>query len=142
MIMLRTLNQDLRRYNDVEISDETQQEESGWKLIHAVWLDVFFPHFLSVFPHFCCVNVGQTLPHLNVATDFQEVFRPPNRAGSFAVLVGTGAQVNLFEFGLPLLGFIVILRKCTMPPSSNLVTGARNDHLDLDLRRPGLLITC
>jgi transmembrane 9 superfamily member 2/4 len=36
MIMLRTLHHDLRRYNEMELSEESQQEESGWKLIHAV----------------------------------------------------------------------------------------------------------
>jgi len=41
MIMMRTLNRDLKRYNEaVEQSEESQQEETGWKLIHT---EVFRP---------------------------------------------------------------------------------------------------
>lgn len=37
MIMMRTLNADLRRYSEMENSEEAQ-EETGWKLVHG---DVF-----------------------------------------------------------------------------------------------------
>lgn len=40
LIMTRTLHRDLRRYNEVEMSEEMQQEETGWKLIHG---EVFRP---------------------------------------------------------------------------------------------------
>jgi transmembrane 9 superfamily protein 2/4 len=40
MIMVRTLHRDLRRYNEIEMTEEAQQEESGWKLIHS---EVFRP---------------------------------------------------------------------------------------------------
>jgi len=40
LIMMRTLHRDLRRYNEIDISDEAQQEETGWKLIHG---EVFRP---------------------------------------------------------------------------------------------------
>eukprot|EP00741_Cyanophora_paradoxa_P004796 tig00000829_g4654.t1 len=39
MILMRTLNQDFRRYNQLETSEDAQ-EETGWKLVHG---DVFRP---------------------------------------------------------------------------------------------------
>ena len=39
MIMLRTLRADFRRYSEMEIQEEAQ-EETGWKLVHG---DVFRP---------------------------------------------------------------------------------------------------
>lgn len=48
MIMMRTLNADLRRYREMENSEEAQ-EETGWKLVHG---DVFrapsYPMLLAV----------------------------------------------------------------------------------------------
>jgi transmembrane 9 superfamily protein 2/4 len=40
MIMMRTLHRDVVRYNSAEASEEEQQEETGWKLIHG---EVFRP---------------------------------------------------------------------------------------------------
>lgn len=40
VIMMRTLHKDLARYNEQNLSEEEQQEETGWKLIHG---DVFRP---------------------------------------------------------------------------------------------------
>jgi transmembrane 9 superfamily protein 2/4 len=40
VIMVRTLRRDLNNYNNMNISPEEQQEESGWKMIHG---DVFRP---------------------------------------------------------------------------------------------------
>jgi len=40
LILVRTLHRDLRRYNEIDNSEEAQQEETGWKLIHG---DVFRP---------------------------------------------------------------------------------------------------
>ena len=39
MIMMRTLNADVRKYREME-SQEEMQEETGWKLVHG---DVFRP---------------------------------------------------------------------------------------------------
>lgn len=47
MILIRTLNKDLARYNDLELTEEDKQEETGWKLVHGevfrppVWGNVF-----------------------------------------------------------------------------------------------------
>jgi len=73
MIMMRTLHRDVRRYNETALSEEEQQEETGWKFIHG------------------------------------EVFRPPANAGSFSVLVGTGAQIftmSLLTLVFAVLGFL------------------------------------
>jgi len=40
MIMMRTLHRDVRRYNETALSEEEQQEETGWKFIHG---EVFRP---------------------------------------------------------------------------------------------------
>jgi transmembrane 9 superfamily member 2/4 len=40
MIMMRTLRQDVIRYNSAEQSEEEKEEETGWKLIHG---EVFRP---------------------------------------------------------------------------------------------------
>mmetsp|Transcript_29952 Transcript_29952/g.58714 ORF Transcript_29952/g.58714 Transcript_29952/m.58714 type:complete len:635 (-) Transcript_29952:68-1972(-) len=40
MILIRTLNKDFARYNDLELTDEERAEETGWKLIHS---EVFRP---------------------------------------------------------------------------------------------------
>jgi transmembrane 9 superfamily protein 2/4 len=40
MILMRTLHKDMVKYNEVDLSDESRQEETGWKVIHA---DVFRP---------------------------------------------------------------------------------------------------
>jgi len=40
VIMLRILHRDLARYNNEQMSEEEQKEETGWKLIHG---DVFRP---------------------------------------------------------------------------------------------------
>lgn len=49
VIMMKTLHKDLSRYNDRILSEEEQQEETGWKLIHG---DVFrspqYPNLLSI----------------------------------------------------------------------------------------------
>lgn len=57
MILLRTLYQDLRKYNEIDLTAAEQQEETGWKLVHG------------------------------------EVFRPPEHAGFFSTLIGSGAQI-------------------------------------------------
>ncbi|KAH7294029.1 hypothetical protein KP509_28G053300 [Ceratopteris richardii] len=51
MIMLRTLYQDIARYNQLETQEEAQ-EETGWKLVHA---DVFRP---PLHAGLLCVYVG------------------------------------------------------------------------------------
>ena len=51
MIMMRTLYQDIARYNQLETQEESQ-EETGWKLVHA---DIFRP---PSNPGLLCVYVG------------------------------------------------------------------------------------
>lgn len=51
LILVRTLNRDMRKYNEIlEMTEEEQQEETGWKLIHG---DVFRPpangEYLAIF---------------------------------------------------------------------------------------------
>lgn len=50
MVLLRTLRKDIARYNQLDLTEEDVQEDSGWKLIHG---DVFRPPsnpmLLSVF---------------------------------------------------------------------------------------------
>jgi len=73
MIMMKVLHRDLVRYNEIDISEEAIQEETGWKLIHA------------------------------------DVFRRPQHAGMFSVLVGTGCQVfamTLLTLFFAVLGFL------------------------------------
>lgn len=55
MILLRTLNRDINKYNAVMTDEEKaeEREETGWKLVHA---DVFRPP--SEMPMFFCVLVG------------------------------------------------------------------------------------
>ena len=40
MVLLRTLRKDIARYNQLDLTEEDVQEDSGWKLIHG---DVFRP---------------------------------------------------------------------------------------------------
>jgi len=73
VIMLRTLHKDLVRYNEIDMSEEARQEETGWKLLHG------------------------------------DVFRRPEHAGTFSVLVGTGYQVvsmAVVTLTFALLGFL------------------------------------
>ena len=55
MILLRTLNHDINKYNKVMTDEEKaeEREETGWKLVHA---DVFRPP--SDYPMLFCVLVG------------------------------------------------------------------------------------
>eukprot|EP00013_Stygamoeba_regulata_P029610 CAMPEP_0177648596 /NCGR_PEP_ID=MMETSP0447-20121125/10911_1 /TAXON_ID=0 /ORGANISM="Stygamoeba regulata, Strain BSH-02190019" /LENGTH=619 /DNA_ID=CAMNT_0019151245 /DNA_START=54 /DNA_END=1913 /DNA_ORIENTATION=+ len=61
MIMMRTLNADLRRYREMEDQEEAQ-EETGWKMVHG---DVFRPPhntiFLTVFTGTGVQIVGMTI---------------------------------------------------------------------------------
>eukprot|EP00607_Mallomonas_marina_P000199 CAMPEP_0182427426 /NCGR_PEP_ID=MMETSP1167-20130531/17163_1 /TAXON_ID=2988 /ORGANISM="Mallomonas Sp, Strain CCMP3275" /LENGTH=397 /DNA_ID=CAMNT_0024609649 /DNA_START=348 /DNA_END=1538 /DNA_ORIENTATION=- len=55
MILVRTLNKDISKYNKVMTDEEKaeEREESGWKLVHA---DVFRPP--SQFPMTFCILIG------------------------------------------------------------------------------------
>eukprot|EP00297_Palpitomonas_bilix_P003412 CAMPEP_0113894536 /NCGR_PEP_ID=MMETSP0780_2-20120614/16788_1 /TAXON_ID=652834 /ORGANISM="Palpitomonas bilix" /LENGTH=579 /DNA_ID=CAMNT_0000885119 /DNA_START=50 /DNA_END=1786 /DNA_ORIENTATION=- /assembly_acc=CAM_ASM_000599 len=99
MIMMRTLNNDLRRYEQLETSDEAQ-EESGWKIVHG---DVFRPPsyggFLSVLVGTGTQLVAMTLLTLVVA--LLGVLSPANRGallnafvGIFVVMSGAGGYTS------------------------------------------------
>ena len=84
MIMMRTLNQDVRRYNQLE-GDEAQ-EETGWKLVHG---DVFRapknPNLLSVL-----VGSGVQLLAMTVITLCFAVLgflSPANRGGLMTAML-------------------------------------------------------
>lgn len=70
MILVRTLNRDISKYNRVMTDEEKadQAEETGWKLVHA---DVFRPP--AQFPMLFCVMVG-TGVQLSVCAFFLIVF--------------------------------------------------------------------
>jgi len=85
MIMMRTLNADLKRYKDMETSDDPQ-EETGWKLVHG---DVFRPPanpiILSVF-----VGSGVQIFAMLVITLIFAVLgflSPANRGGLMTAMV-------------------------------------------------------
>jgi transmembrane 9 superfamily protein 2/4 len=86
MIMMRTLNADLRRYREMEASPDVLEEETGWKLVHG---DVFrppsHPMLLSVF-----VGTGVQIFAMLVITMVFAVLgflSPANRGGLMTALV-------------------------------------------------------
>lgn len=85
MIMMRTLYQDIARYNQLETQEEAQ-EETGWKLVHA---DVFRPPSHS---GLLCVYVGTGVQFLGmtVITMIFAVFgflSPSNRGGLMTAML-------------------------------------------------------
>ncbi|MCO5568870.1 hypothetical protein L7F22_022572 [Adiantum nelumboides] len=85
MIMMRTLYQDIARYNQLETLEEAQ-EETGWKLVHA---DVFRPPSRS---GLLCVYVGTGVQFLGmtVITMIFAVFgflSPSNRGGLMTAML-------------------------------------------------------
>lgn len=80
MILIRTLNKDLARYNDLELSEEDKQEETGWKLVHG---EVFRPpRFGNLFA--VLVGTGCQLIAMSVLTLLFACFgflSPANRGG-------------------------------------------------------------
>jgi transmembrane 9 superfamily protein 2/4 len=86
MIMMRTLNRDFKRYNEIDQSEEAQQEETGWKLIHG---DVFRPPahggMFSVF-----IGTGVQVFAMTVSTLIFAVLgflSPANRGGLMTALL-------------------------------------------------------
>lgn len=80
MILVRTLNKDLARYNDLDLTEEDKQEETGWKLVHG---EVFRPprcgNLFSVL-----VGTGCQLIAMSVLTLLFACFgflSPANRGG-------------------------------------------------------------
>ncbi|KAI5054770.1 hypothetical protein GOP47_0029915 [Adiantum capillus-veneris] len=111
MIMMRTLYQDIARYNQLETQEEAQ-EETGWKLVHA---DVFRPPSHS---GLLCVYVGTGVQFLGmtIITMIFAVFgflSPSNRGGlmtamlllwAFMGIVAGYASARLFKiFKVPLV---------------------------------------
>jgi transmembrane 9 superfamily protein 2/4 len=87
-IMLRTLHRDIAAYNEREIDEEAQREETGWKLIHG---EVFRPPvwggFFSVLVGSGVQILAMTCPTLALAAF--GVLSPAWRGGlmmSFALL--------------------------------------------------------
>lgn len=85
MIMMRTLYQDIARYNQLETQEEAQ-EETGWKLVHA---DVFRPPTNS---GLLCVYVGTGVQFLGmtVITMIFALFgflSPSNRGGLMTAML-------------------------------------------------------
>eukprot|EP00708_Paratrimastix_pyriformis_P002287 GAFH01001029.1.p1 GENE.GAFH01001029.1~~GAFH01001029.1.p1 ORF type:complete len:668 (+),score=246.91 GAFH01001029.1:279-2006(+) len=98
MIMLRILSRDVRRYNEMQNSDEAQ-EETGWKLVHG---DVFRPPryagMLSVH-----VGTGIQLFLMALVTIFFALFgflSPANRGGLMS------AMLMFFVFSGVFAGYI------------------------------------
>ena len=85
MIMMRTLYQDIARYNQLETQEESQ-EETGWKLVHA---DIFRP---PSNPGLLCVYVGSGAQFLGM-TIVTMVFAllgflsPANRGGLMTAML-------------------------------------------------------
>ncbi|KAI5070386.1 hypothetical protein GOP47_0014729 [Adiantum capillus-veneris] len=85
MIMMRTLYQDIARYNQLETQEEAQ-EETGWKLVHA---DVFRPPSNA---GLLCVYVGSGVQFLGM-TGVTMVFAalgflsPANRGGLMTAML-------------------------------------------------------
>lgn len=85
MIMMRTLYQDIARYNQLETQEEAQ-EETGWKLVHA---DVFRPPSNA---GLLCVYVGSGVQFLGM-TVVTVVFAalgflsPANRGGLMTAML-------------------------------------------------------
>lgn len=86
MIMMRTLHRDLRRYNEIELSEEEQQEETGWKLIHG---EVFRPpRYGGLFA--VLVGTGVQVFAMSVITLLLAVLgflSPANRGGLMTALL-------------------------------------------------------
>lgn len=85
MIMMRTLYQDIARYNQLETQEEAQ-EETGWKLVHA---DVFRPPSNA---GLLCVYVGSGVQFLGmtVVTVFFAALgflSPANRGGLMTAML-------------------------------------------------------
>jgi len=85
MIMMRTLHRDVARYN-AEVTEEEQQEETGWKLIHG---DVFrapvYGGFLSIL-----VGTGVQIFAMTLLTLIFAVLgflSPANRGGLMTALL-------------------------------------------------------
>jgi len=94
MIMLRTLNADLRKYREME-TQEDAQEETGWKLVHG---DVFrppsWPMMLSVL-----VGTGVQIFAMSVITMIFAVLgflSPANRGGLMTAMVVLFVVMGIF----------------------------------------------
>eukprot|EP01012_Entosiphon_sulcatum_P007832 TRINITY_DN140_c0_g1_i1.p1 TRINITY_DN140_c0_g1~~TRINITY_DN140_c0_g1_i1.p1 ORF type:complete len:643 (-),score=107.39 TRINITY_DN140_c0_g1_i1:235-2163(-) len=85
MIMLRSLHRDFNRYNDPDNEDE-QQEETGWKLVHAeVFRPPQYPWLLAV-----CVGTGCQLLGMSVITIIFALLgflSPANRGGLMTAML-------------------------------------------------------
>jgi transmembrane 9 superfamily protein 2/4 len=95
MIMMRTLHADLRRYQEMENSEEAQ-EETGWKLVHG---DVFrAPNYSMLL----AVSVGNGVQVL-LMTVFTMVFAvlgflsPANRGGLMTAVVVLLVLLGVFS---------------------------------------------
>lgn len=86
MIMMRTLHRDLRRYNEIDLSEESQQEETGWKLIHGeVFRPPMYGGFLSIL-----VGTGVQVFGMSLMTLIFAVLgflSPSNRGGLMTALL-------------------------------------------------------
>lgn len=87
IILVRTLNRDMRKYNEIlEMTEEEQQEETGWKLIHG---DVFRPPsygglLSAIFGTGCQIIAMSVVTILFAAFGF---LSPANRGGLMTAFV-------------------------------------------------------
>jgi len=95
MIMMRTLNADLKRYRELEQSQDEPPEETGWKLVHG---DVFrppsCPMLLSVL-----VGTGVQVFSMSVITMIFAVLgflSPANRGGLMTAMVVLFVIMGIF----------------------------------------------
>lgn len=96
VIMLRILHRDLTRYNNEQISEEEQKEETGWKLIHG---DVFRPpnhgNWLAVLVGTGVQVFGMTLVTLLFAA--LGFLSPANRGGLMTALLLLFVFMGIFS---------------------------------------------
>lgn len=95
MILLRTLNSDIKKYREMETPEEIQ-EETGWKLVHG---DVFRP---PAYPMLLSMFTGNGV-HINVMLVICLVFAllgflsPANRGGLLTAIVVLFVLMSIFS---------------------------------------------
>eukprot|EP01024_Parvocaulis_polyphysoides_P067001 TRINITY_DN7937_c0_g1_i1.p1 TRINITY_DN7937_c0_g1~~TRINITY_DN7937_c0_g1_i1.p1 ORF type:complete len:680 (-),score=89.67 TRINITY_DN7937_c0_g1_i1:458-2362(-) len=94
MIMMRTLHRDIAKYNQLE-TDDDQQEETGWKLVHG---DVFRPpsqpSLLSAFVGTGVQIFGMTV--ITMAFAVLGFLSPSNRGGLMTAMLLLFVFMGLF----------------------------------------------
>lgn len=94
MIMMRTLYQDIAKYNDLDTQDEAQ-EETGWKLVHG---DVFRP---PTHAGLLCVYVGSGVQFFGMTLvtmlfALLGFLSPSNRGGLMTAMLLLWVLMGLF----------------------------------------------